>query len=236
LFQGSLGIEIRNDAVGFVWLKTTLKGIRVGTSTIYSFEKEIAAKEKLKIVLDLAIDFIRENQIDSGPVFMGITNDLAMVRKIELPVAVRENLASTLRYEMEKYIPIPVQDIYYDYQILSEDSVSKKLNILLVAVKKTDLAPYFAFSEDFAGGISGIETIGIAVANYMEYDSDIQQPATDENRLAVFKKPEDSLSSFSQGDPAKAPSKDLLPAFTHVFSGNISVTSFNISSTGKSFF
>jgi len=44
---------------------------------------------------------------------------------------------------VEEHIPYPIEEVYYDYQILSQED--KKTNILLVAVRKEVVEPYLQF-------------------------------------------------------------------------------------------
>ena len=84
-------------------------------------------------------------------------------------MAVKENLRGTLLYEMEKYVPLPVGDIYFDYQIIAEDKEANKLKILLVVVKKEFIDPYLDPENPLGAGISGIEINSTALANYLSY-------------------------------------------------------------------
>ena len=70
-------------------------------------------------------------------------------------MAVKENLRGTLLYEMEKYVPLPVDDIYFDCQIIAEDKETNKLRVLLVAVKKELIDPYVDLENPLGSGISG---------------------------------------------------------------------------------
>ena len=126
-------------------------------------------------ILSFVNGFIRENKISAADVFIGIPAAHVMMREIEFPLAVRENLRTTLVYEIEKYIPVSADDIYFDYQITWENKEEETLKLLLVAVKKDVLAFYLEIAEDLDIGVSGIEIVSAAIANYCVFHQEPQQ-------------------------------------------------------------
>jgi len=172
LFQASLGIDIQDDCVSIAYLKGSFKGVRLVAHAIHPLEKEGTVEEKLGIIAGLIRDFMGKNRIASPEIFLGIPRDTAILRYIELPLAVKENLRGALRYEMEKYVPISVEDLYFDYQVISEDKVSNRLKVLLIVVKKSLVDPYFDLRNRLDVGISGVEITSTAMANYFSCKPD----------------------------------------------------------------
>lgn len=170
LFQSSIGIDIKKSSVAMVHLKGSFKGVKLGACKIHSLEKNSLLKEKLKIISELVKDFIKNNKITSSNIYLGIPREFAILKNIEFPLAVKENLRSTLTYEMDKYLPLPLDDIYFDCQIVNEDKENKRLNVLLVAAKKETISPYMEFSDLLREGISGIEISSSALTNYFSCD------------------------------------------------------------------
>lgn len=189
LFQTSLGIDIQDHSVSFAYLKASFKGVRLAAYATYPIEEEISLKEKVGLVVGLIRDFLRKNNISPTAVFLGMPRDVAILRYVEFPLAVKENLRDTLGYEMEKYIPLPVNDIYFDYQIVAEDKDSGKLKLLLVAAKKETVDLYLDLAAHIGVGISGIEISSTAVANYFAS----QEGRDAKNRRAFIYLTEDHL-------------------------------------------
>jgi Tfp pilus assembly protein PilN len=167
-FQASVGINIESNRVSLVYLKRSLKGLCLAAHAIYPLEKG-NPEEKAQEIQKLVNEFLREQRISSADIFLGISRDLTMLRYIELPIAVKENLRGTLLYEMEKYVPLPVSDIYFDYQIIAEDKGANKLTVLLIVVKKEQIDPYLDPENRLGGGITGIEINSTAFVNYLSY-------------------------------------------------------------------
>ncbi len=209
--QNSLGIDIKDESVAIEFMKTSLKGIKLGAHEIYALEKDRPLNEKMGIVRDLAAEFIRENRVSSTNIFLGIPADLTIFRDIEFPLAVKENLRSTLRYEMEKYVPIPADDILFDFQILSEDKEKNRLKVLLFVAKKSAVSPYLELPNIMPGGISGIEPVSTAIANFVSYKQG-GSPGSDEKLLDFLKAGTIDLFPVELSETG-IPSPDLVPAF-----------------------
>ena len=68
-----------------------------------------------------------------------------IVKKITLPVMTDAELAESIYWEAEQYIPFDIQDVNLDYQILDPgDAANGKatMDVLLVAAKKEKIADY----------------------------------------------------------------------------------------------
>ncbi|MFA5323785.1 MAG: PilN domain-containing protein [Smithella sp.] len=167
-FQTSVGIYIEDNRISLAYLKRSFKGVSLADHTIHSLIKK-DPEEKTAEIRKFINEFLREHKILSADIFLGIQRDLTLLRYIELPIAVKENLRGTLLYEMEKYIPLPVSDIYFDCQIIEEDKEANRLKVLLIGVKKEIVDPYLDRENQLGAGISGMEINSTALVNCFSY-------------------------------------------------------------------
>jgi general secretion pathway protein L len=179
-FQASVGINTENNRVSLVYLKRSVKGVCLAAHAVYPIAKE-NPEEKTEEIKKVVNAFLKEHKIPAADIFLGIPRDLTMLRYIELPLAVKENLRGSLQYEMEKYVPLPVGDIYFDCQIIAEDREANRLTVLLIVVKKELIDPYIDRGNPLGAGISGIEINSTALANYLSY----KPPAANAESYAV---------------------------------------------------
>lgn len=166
LFQTSLGIDIQDHSVSLAYLKESVKGVRLAAHATYVFEEEASLKEKTGLIGGMVEDFLKKNNISPASVFLGIPREAVILRYVELPLVVKENLKDSLGYELEKYIPFSADEIYFDYQVIAEDKEKGKLRLLLIAAKKESVDPYVSTASQIGVGISGIEIGSTAMANY----------------------------------------------------------------------
>lgn len=77
--------------------------------------------------------------IKERSVILGIANQKVIVRPVELPYMEREELDSAIRFQVQEFIPIPVEDALLDFDIIEEFMTAEEermLTVLLVAAHK----------------------------------------------------------------------------------------------------
>ncbi len=86
-------------------------------------------------------------------VILGVANQKVIVRPIEIPYMEAEELESALRFQVQEFIPIPVEDAILDFDIIEEFLTSddqRMLSVLLVAAYK-DMVQSFVDTVRSAG-------------------------------------------------------------------------------------
>jgi type IV pilus assembly protein PilM len=74
-----------------------------------------------------------------------LSGNAVIVKKISLPVMTDSELAESIYWEAEQYIPFDIQDVNLDYQILDPGvgaEANGTMDVLLVAAKKEKIADY----------------------------------------------------------------------------------------------
>jgi len=163
----SFGIDIQESSFSVACLKPSLRGIRLAANAIYPLEKDDSEEEKADHIGRLVNGFLKKNRISPTSIFLGIPRDMAILRYVELPLAVKENLRGTLGYEMDKYTPFSADEIYFDFQIISEEKEAGRLRLLCIVVKRESIEHYLKLADRLGVGISGIEISSTAIANYV---------------------------------------------------------------------
>ncbi|MDI6735327.1 MAG: pilus assembly protein PilM [bacterium] len=140
----SIGLVITKDKIKIVQLTGTYKKLCL-------FKTHILDSNRPQAELVWGIKkFLRENNIKTKYICLNIPRRQVLVNIIELPPLKRDLIAQALKYEIEEHIPYPMNEVYYDYQILGDEAClveaclvnKKKTNILLVAVRKEIIDPY----------------------------------------------------------------------------------------------
>ncbi|WP_373499506.1 PilN domain-containing protein [Desulfococcus sp.] len=218
IFQESLGISIGDHQVSLVYVKGTLRGMTCAARGSLNLDPGASLNEKLHAAGLAVVEFLRENNVGNPSIYVGIPPSSAMFKAIEFPSAVRHNLGTTLTYELEKHIPISMEEIYFDHQIIGE-AENSRISVLLAVVKRNDLQHYLDFCHRIAMGVNGIEMSSTAVANALIYHLK-GKTAGDlgEDFLKLLRGA--APSDTSQSEPVSAlmktfdlPSEDLVAAF-----------------------
>ncbi|MCF8129969.1 MAG: pilus assembly protein PilM [Deltaproteobacteria bacterium] len=169
IFQTSLGVEIGENELCLAFLKASSRDIQLAAEAVYPIPEGIHGDAKTMAISELISSFLRENRISPASVFLGIPRGKAILRYLELPITVKENLRETLGYELEKYVPFRSEDVYFDFQIISEDKTTERLQLFLAVVKRQTLSKVLAVSEDLGIAISGVGLTATALAAYFSW-------------------------------------------------------------------
>lgn len=209
----SIGINFSNTHAFIVCMEKNLSGIRVKKHALVDFQKSITLAEQLESLEPYLVDFIKTNKISDPDIYIGFPRELSIVRQLEFPLSVKEDLFSTIKYSLEKFIPLKTEDVYFDCSVLLENKEKKTITALLGAGKKKDLKPFVDFAVSLDSGVAGIQIISTAIADFILNGSDPSVKA-DENLflchgdgkildVIFFKKGKFVYSKYLQMDDGK---------------------------------
>ena len=77
---------------------------------------------------------MREHGIRPAPLYMSISGQAVFPRFVKLPPVARDKIMQIVRYEAEQNVPFPIEEVVWDYQLLSGEE-DDEVNVMLVAVK-----------------------------------------------------------------------------------------------------
>jgi type IV pilus assembly protein PilM len=142
-----VGLDIGSSAVKAVELRPAGKAYKVT-----AFGSEPVPPDSIvdgAIIDGAAVsDAIRRlfdgRNIKTRDVAASLSGNAVIVKKITLPVMSEAELAESIYWEAEQYIPFDIQDVNLDYQILDVPDAAGKasMDVLLVAAKKEKIADY----------------------------------------------------------------------------------------------
>ena len=142
-----VGLDIGSSAVKAVELKPAGRAYKVAT---YGSEPLPPDSIVDGAIIDGAAvaDAIRRlfdaKSIRTKDVVASLSGNAVIVKKITLPVMTEAELAESIYWEAEQYIPFDIQDVNLDYQVLdgADPAAKGTMDVLLVAAKKEKIADY----------------------------------------------------------------------------------------------
>ena len=141
--QHSLGLDFREDTVRAVLLGKTLKSEVLIDHFIKRYPSITDKTREAEVVDEMVADL---NSFLAGharppEVVLGLPRDKVILREINLPLLGTEELKELISYEIERHIPLPSQEVYYDYQLMGKVSDSKQ-KVILGIIRKEDMDFY----------------------------------------------------------------------------------------------
>jgi len=143
-----VGLDIGSSAVKAVELKSAGKSYKVtgfGTEPLPPDSIVDGAIIDATAVADAIRRLFDGRHIKTKDVAASLSGNAVIVKKISLPIMSDAELAESIYWEAEQYIPFDIQDVNLDYQILDKgDPATGKgtMDVLLVAAKKEKIADY----------------------------------------------------------------------------------------------
>jgi type IV pilus assembly protein PilM len=143
-----VGLDIGSSAVKAIELKPTGK-----TYKVTAFGSEPVPPDSIVdgAIIDGAgvVEAIKRlfesRNIKTKEVAASLSGNAVIVKKIALPAMTEAELAESIYWEAEQYIPFDIQDVNLDYQILeaaNPGAGKTSMDVLLVAAKKEKIADY----------------------------------------------------------------------------------------------
>ena len=143
-----VGLDIGSSAVKAVELKAVGKGFKVS-----AFASEPVPPDSIvdgaiidgSAVADAIRRLFENKAFKSKDVAASLSGNAVIVKRINLPVMTESDLAESIYWEAEQYIPFDIQDVNLDYQILDPGTgpdAKGTMDVLLVAAKKEKIADY----------------------------------------------------------------------------------------------
>jgi type IV pilus assembly protein PilM len=143
-----VGLDIGSSAVKAVELKPSGKGFKVTAFGIEPVPPDSIVDGAIidgTAVADAIRRLFENKAFKTKEVAASLSGNAVIVKKISLPVMTEAELAESIYWEAEQYIPFDIQDVNLDYQILDAGRGADSkgtMDVLLVAAKKEKIADY----------------------------------------------------------------------------------------------
>ena len=177
-----VGLDIGSSAVKAVELKQAGKAYKVtafGSEPVPPDSIVDGAIIDAAAVADAIRRLFDSRHIKTRDVAASLSGNAVIVKKITLPVMTEAELAESIYWEAEQYIPFDIQDVNLDYQIVdSADPAGKgTMDVLLVAAKKEKIADYTGVIAQAGRGAVVVDVDAFALQNAYEVNYGIEPSA-----------------------------------------------------------
>jgi type IV pilus assembly protein PilM len=164
----TFGLDISDLSLKFLMLKKTKKEFKVSSFGELSIEPGIIEGGEVKDEEKLA-GIVKEvtEKVKTKYVVASLPEEKAFLHVVKMPVMSEEDLKSAIVFEAENYIPLPVNEVYLDFEIIPQvENTAKNLEVLLAGVPKKVVDSYLRVlkTADLKPVAFEIESLAIARA------------------------------------------------------------------------
>ena len=128
-------------------------------------EGEIKDEESLVKIIKESLSKIKGEKLWTKYVVASLPEEKAFLQVIQLPRMPEEDLKSAVIYEAENYIPLPIEEVYLDSQIVPPlHSHSDHFDVLIAALPKKIVDPYLSCFKKAGLYPKSLEIESLAIA------------------------------------------------------------------------
>lgn len=160
----SFGLDLGTSSLKLVGLSKTKTGFEVTALSIIAnpLGRLVINSPDEQVQLVAAIkSLIKNARVPIQKVSIGLAESQVFTRVIQVPILSEAELASSIRWEAEQHVPIPLSEVQLDYTVLSRPDKSVRegtMDVLLVAAKRTAINQVVDLAKFSGIELSGIET------------------------------------------------------------------------------
>jgi type IV pilus assembly protein PilM len=186
--KDAFGLDLSDLSVKIVQLEkngTEFKMLSLGESEIPPgsvSDGEIILKENVVAAIKKALEKATPKKIKTKKVICSLPESKGFLRIISLPFMDEQEIKEAIKWEIEANIPLPLEQVYYDWQLIGKGlkKEKNKIEILVVAISRKTADQFLEVLD-----AAGLEPIGMEIESIAQARSLVNKSATDETVLVV---------------------------------------------------
>lgn len=140
-----VGLDIGSSSIKILELKK--KGDdyfaeKIGYSSVSHEAIVEGAIMDAALVVETISGLLSQLNIKNQNVGISISGHSVIIKKITLPIMSPEELAESIKWEAESYVPFNIEEVNLSYQYLGDEPDGQNMSLLLVVAKKDKVSDY----------------------------------------------------------------------------------------------
>ena len=156
---GSLGVDIVSSSVKVVRLDKEKEA-----SKVLGFGVEKVVDNNVRDAVSKAL--AKAKATPEFPAVISISGQGVVSRYIELPIMSKADLDSSMKFEIEKYVPFSMADVTADFAVIYEMKDKAKMSVLIAAAKNDIIQKKTNLAKDMNLSLKAIDLDCLALANF----------------------------------------------------------------------
>ncbi|HLB60028.1 MAG TPA: type IV pilus assembly protein PilM [Patescibacteria group bacterium] len=161
-----LGIDIGSSQMKVVEAMLQGNAIHIVNAAVVGTPENVLLSEsdvdhdKLTVMIKT---LLRDAKIKSRQANISLLESQVFTRAITMPKLSEKELVQALRWEAERYVPLPLADVNMDFAILAQDQNTNKMDLMLVAAPLRFIKRYVDILEHAGITIESMENEALAI-------------------------------------------------------------------------
>ncbi len=175
--KGVVGLDIGSSAVKLAELKEKKGAFQVQRLAVESLSPEAIVDGSImdsSLVVDAIHRLNEQGKVKNQNFATSLSGHSVIIKKIQVPAMSLEELADSIHWEAEQYIPFDINDVRLDYVVLTEEGMGDgQMDVLLVAVKRDKVNDYMSVISQAGRTPALVDVDAFAVQNCYEANYDV---------------------------------------------------------------
>ena len=170
-----IGVDIGATAVRLVQLKkkaTSYSLTSFGNARLSENISQSDSKLDLEKIALVVKELIKSTGIKSKKIVTALPSSIVFSTVIKMPPMNQQDLAKAVLYQAEQNIPLKIDEVKIDWQVVRENPSSKELAVMVVAAPKNKVMRMMQIFSIADLDVMYLETSSIAVARALSNPSD----------------------------------------------------------------
>jgi type IV pilus assembly protein PilM len=176
-----IALDIGSTVIKLVQLKGSNKNFQLVKFGMVTLPPEVIVEGAVMDagrVVEAIKELLVSQKITTKEVVISVSGSSVIIKRVAVADMTDEELAESIKWEAEQYIPFSIDDVNVDFQKLGAGAAEGQADVLLVAVKKDKINDYVNLVKD-----AGLEPVvmdvdAFALANMYELNYSIEEGTT----------------------------------------------------------
>lgn len=180
LFGGkdTIGLDVGSSFLKAVQLREKKGGYELEAFDMFPLPPELIVEgsiiDSLRVVESIR-ELLKKARIRAKNCVLGIAGHASVIiRRITLPEMSEDELAESIKFEAEQYVPFDIEDVNVDFQILGPTEEIGQMDVMLVAVKKDIINEYLSVVREAGLNPVVVDVNAFCLGNMYEINYELQ--------------------------------------------------------------
>lgn len=173
-----VGLDIGSSAIKLVELKEKKGGYELVKLGVERLSPEAIVDGSImdsSMVVETISKLNSEKGVKNSNYATSLSGHSVIIKKISLPAMSPDELAESIQWEAEQYIPFDINDVNLDYVPLTAPGAGDNIEVILVAVKKEKINDYTSVISQTGKNPVLVDVDAFALQNAYEMNHDVDE-------------------------------------------------------------
>ena len=174
-----VGLDIGSSAIKLVELKEkkggTFQLVKMGVERLSPEAIVDGSIMDSSMVVETISRLNSEKGVKNSNYATSLSGHSVIIKKISLPAMSADELAESIQWEAEQYIPFDINDVNLDYVPLTTPGTGDNIEVILVAVKKEKINDYTSVISQTGKVPVLVDVDAFALQNCYEMNHDVSE-------------------------------------------------------------